>query len=396
MNGAFRRLFSEGFRVFFLLAGVTGVALLLIWEVHLVAGPAGALPEMISAGIAAQQWHAHELVFGYASAALAGFLLTAVPNWTGTAPAGGRFILTAALLWLLGRIAIMASAELPWQAVAVLDLAFVPLLVVRISLQLLTRPKPQNAVFVVFLTLYWCANLAVHLGWAGLWEGGEDRGLRAGLMALAGMILVIGGRITPAFTRNAMQGGGLSADLPADPAFFAPLMILAALALPVTWLALGGGAVAGAVAIAAGSAQLARQTFWRAGFAWRQPILATLHVSIALVAIGLLLTGLARFAILSELAGLHVLGIGGVGGMTLAVMSRATLGHGGRPLIAPLPVALAYGCLPVAAFLRWLAAEFGGALHDPATLAAGLLWIAAFALFTVALWPVFWGGAGQD
>ncbi len=206
------------------------------------------------------------------------------------------------------------------------------------------------------------------------------------------MILVIGGRVGPAFTRNAMHRDGVpESALPRDHAAFAPLMIGAAILLPVTALFLPDTALAALVAISAGALQLARQMRWGFAFAATRPILAALHVSAALVAVGLILIGLAQFTAMSEVGALHVLAIGGVGGMTLAVMSRATLGHSGRALVAPWPVAIAYALLPLAALLRWVGSEVSGAAYFPAVLGAGALWIIAFALYTGALLPAFLG-----
>jgi uncharacterized protein involved in response to NO len=164
-----------------------------------------------------------------------------------------------------------------------------------------------------------------------------------------------------------------------------------AIALPALTLLRAPDAALGVAALAAGAAQLGRVAGWRPGWTLGQPILWSLHLAFATLGLGLLLTGLAAFGIGSAIAALHVLGIGAVGGMTLAVMSRATLGHSGRPLVAPPAVGLAYALLPLAAALRWVASEEMGAWYFPGVLAAGLLWTLAFALFVAALWPAFWG-----
>lgn len=385
------RLFSEGYRVFFLAAGLSAVAIVLVWELYLGVHATGGMMTGLPFAMAPHVWHAHELVFGYGAAALTGFLFTAVPNWTGRPPVGRGAIIVAAVLWLAGRLAVWMSNALPGWLVAVLDLAHTPVLLAVVAALLWHRPKPRNLVFPVLLALFWLANLAMHLGWAGLWDGGESAGLRAGMMALAGMILVIGGRVTPAFTRNAMAREDSPLPRPRDWARAAPVMIGFAVLLPVAMLAAPDSRGTAVVLIAAGLAQLARQLRWGVRFAAPRPILASLHLSVALLALGLILIGASAFTDLSEVAGLHVLGIGGIGGMTLAVMSRATLGHSGLPLVAPGAIALAYGALPLAALMRWIASEVGGSAYFPATLAAGALWIAAFTAFTASLWPAFWG-----
>ena len=387
MGATLKRLISEGFRVFFLAAGLFAIVAIGWWGLHL-----GGLAGSGAFAMSPAQWHAHELVFGYGTAALAGFLLTAVPNWTGAKGAPHLFIGAVAAIWLAGRLALWLSGALPGWVVAGIDLAFLPILWIKVAALLVKRPKPQNMVFLLFLSLVWLANLAVHLGWAGHWPDGETAGIRAGLLALSGMILVIGGRVGPAFTRNAMHRDGVAeAALPRDPAIFAPVMIVAAAALPIIALLFPGSKTAALVMIVAGGTQLLRQTRWGAGFAATRPILATLHLSAALVGVGLLLWGLSLLTGADDKGALHLLAIGGVGGMTLAVMSRATLGHSGRPLVAPRAVALAYALLPLAALLRALAPVLPGPAYLPATLTAGLLWVVAFTLYTGALLPAFLG-----
>lgn len=393
MPPALSRLFSEGHRVFMLSAGLWAVLAMLVWMLWFALFSYGSGLNLPVAPIP-QQWHAHEMVFGYASAAMGGFFLTAVPNWTGTPTARQAFIATAASVWLAGRVALWLSGGLPVLVVAAVDLAFLPILAAKILAQLLHRPKPQNLLFLVILALVWTGNLLMHLDWADL-GGNAPAGLRLGLYATCAMIAILGGRVTPGFTRNAMQRAGQDKGLPKD----RPRLALAAAGLTLLVAALSGLEVGvplppslfGATALAAAVTLWLRQAFWAPGWTARQPILWVLHLGHATLGLGYALAGLAVLGLGDELAALHVLGIGAVGGMTMAVMSRATLGHGGRPLIAPPPVALAYALVFLSAGLRWLGSAVGGALHDPAILASGALWIAAFTLYTAGLWGAFWG-----
>lgn len=392
MGEIINRVFSEGFRFFFLAAGIFAVLAIGWWELYLGVHYTGGFVTAIPFAMPPHEWHSHELVFGYGSAALGGFLLTAVPNWTGGPGARRTYISTAAAIWFAGRLALWMSGSLPVWLVAAVDLAFLPLLWIKIASLLLKRPKPHNMVFLAFLTLFWLASLASHLGWAMIWDGGQITGPRAGLVALAGMVLVIGGRVGPAFTRNAMHREGVpETGLPRDAAIFTPVMIGAALIVPLAALFLPETAVTAALMILTGLAQLLRQIRWGFGFALRRPILAALHVSAMLTAVGLVLMGLSHFTALSEVGALHVLSIGGIGGMTLAMMSRATLGHSGRELVATWPIATAYALIPLATLLRWLGSEFSGAIYFPAVLAAGALWMLAFGLYVGALLPAFLG-----
>ncbi|KUJ73454.1 short-chain dehydrogenase [Ruegeria marisrubri] len=387
MSATVRRVLGEGFRVFFLAAGLYGLFTGVIWGMWLAAqageGPIGEA----SYAMAAPMWHAHEMIFGYATAALGGFFLTAVPNWTGAPGARTAYITAAAGLWLAGRAAMWFSASLaPW-AVAVADLAFVPILAAKIATQLMRRPKPQNMIFLAFLAFIWIANLMAHLEWLGLTADTLDTGLRAGLLSLCGMIAVLGGRITPAFTRNAMKREGEPEETwPVSVPHLEKASLILALALPVPILILGPGAVAGVVALALGVVLFLRLSRWRARWALRQPILIALHLGLGMLGLGLILWGLALLGVGNEIGALHVLGIGAVGGMTLAVMSRAALGHSGRALIAPPPVAVAYGLMAAAALLRWIGAGLDAG-YLVVMLAADGSWVVAFALYLVAMWP---------
>ena len=386
---ALKRLFSEGFRVFFLAAGLFALISMAVWEGYLIIQALGGVLDLPTAA-APHLWHAHEMIFGYGSAALAGFLLTAVPSWTGAKSAPHRFIAVVAGLWLAGRLAVWTSGSLPPALVAGIDLAFVPVLAANLLTQLIKRPKPQQMIILAILTTYWIANLMVHLEWTGLTADTAWAGLRAGLMTLGALIMVLGGRVTPGFTRNAMVQSGREHGLPVNPMPLAAVAIAAALTQPLGYLLGAPETWLAPFALIAGAAGLARVALWRGLWTKDRPILWTLHLSYALNALGFLALGLADLGLASEIAALHLLGIGGVGGMTLAIMSRATLGHTGRALVAPRPVALAYALIPLAALIRWLGAEIP-ALSAPAILIAGALWLTAFGLFTAALWPVFWG-----
>lgn len=379
-----KRVLSDGYRIFFLAAGVYAVFAIVVWELWLVGQLQGDLPFATPAPL----WHAHEMIFGYSSAALAGFLLTAVPNWTGTKAAPIRFVAPMAALWLAGRVAVWFSGDLPAGLVAAIDLAFLPLLASKIAEQLIRRPKPQNVVFLGFLTLIWVANLMVHLDWMGVTSGQLDTGLRVGLLTLCALIAVLGGRVTPAFTRNAMKRDGVvETNWPKTHAWIERPAILSAVAVPVALLFGAPGAALGVLALIAGSLQFLRLAYWKPMWTLAQPILWALHLGIAMLGAGLLLLGFSQFGQGSEVAALHVLGIGCVGGMTVAVMSRAILGHSGRALVAPGPVAVGYGLIALAAVLRWLGSELLVGAYLPMMLIAGLLWVLAFSLFVVTLLP---------
>ncbi|WP_294229957.1 NnrS family protein [uncultured Shimia sp.] len=381
---AILRVFSEGFRVFFLAAGFFGAGAGLLWALSLASGGAG----MDRLSIAPSQWHAHEMIFGYGAAAIGGFFLTAVPNWTGSKGARVGFIAGVFGLWLIGRIALWPMGVVPPMAAMVADLMFVPVLAWKILSQLLKRPKPQNMVLLSMLVALWVSNLLVHLEWAGLTADTARQGIVGGLMTLVGLIGVLGGRVTPAFTRNAMKRVDVpEADWPNTPAALNKVSMVTSLALP--WAAMSGSDILlTCVAMIAGIAQLARLSGWKSLWTVSQPILWSLHISMAFLALGLILYGLSGFGVGQELAAIHVLGIGCVGGMTLAVMSRAALGHTGRALIASKPLVWAYGAMASAALMRWVGQSVLVAVYDFTLMLAGGLWVAAMVLFLIAIFPM--------
>ncbi|EEX11524.1 NnrS family protein [Ruegeria lacuscaerulensis ITI-1157] len=391
MPSAITRVMGEGFRVFFLCAGLYGVFAGLAWGGWLATLGGIELWSDAPYAMSPPMWHAHEMIFGYASAALGGFFLTAVPNWTGAPEARRVFIAAAASLWLAGRVAMWFSGALDPVIVAVADLAFVPVLAAKIATQLIRRPKPQNMIFLLLLAFIWVSNLMTHLDWIGVTAGTLDVGLRAGLLALCAMIAILGGRITPAFTRNAMKRAGVpESDWPVSRDWVEKSNLGLALLLPAVMLILGAGYGVAILALVLGAMQGLRLFGWRGSWAIRQPILFVLHLALGMLGLGLVLWGMALLGLGAEIGALHVLGIGCVGGMTLAVMSRAALGHSGRALVAPAPVVVAYGAMALAAILRWI----GSGLDDhflTAMLVADGLWVCAMALYVVAMWPALVG-----
>ncbi len=383
MSDLIKRIFSEGFRAFFLGAAIWAILSGLMWELWLGAQVSGGTVGLTDLSMAPHLWHAHEMVFGYAGAAVAGFFLTAVASGRGT------IIGFLAALWLAGRVALWHSAALPPVVVALVDLAFLAALVLRIAGQLRKRFNPQHGIFLVFLVTLSVANLLVHLEWAGVTADTASAGLRVGLMALCGLIVVLGGRVTPGFIRNAMNRAGLPPEaLPQQTPRLDRLAVLTAIALPWSVLV---PMLAPVVALALAVIHGLRIIGWRPHWALRDPLLWSLFAAQGLMVCGFALWALASWGIGDEVGALHVLGLGGIGGMTLAVMSRASLGHTGRAPIVPRCVALGYGLMILSALTRWLAADLLDRWYDPLVLLAGAAWIGAFVLFLVGMVPALTG-----
>jgi uncharacterized protein involved in response to NO len=364
-------LLGTGFRPFFLFGAAFGALSLAHWAATLLGAPVP-LPRL-----AGTVGHGHELLLGYVGAVLAGFFLTAPQNWTGRTTATGPALAALVLLWLAGRLAAAVDLGLVGDALCA---AFFPALAVVVGRPLLLARSWRNVGFVPLLLGLGAADAALHAGALP-----ASAALRLALDAVIVIVLIVAGRITPLFTRNALPGSGArrvqALDLPALGLAWAVLAVdLVALAAPLPWLT-------GAVALAAGAANLARMGTWGGLATRRTPILWVLHVGTAAVALGLALRGAADLgATWLGGASLHLITVGGLGGLTVGMMSRVSLGHTGRPLVLPSGMVLGYGLVFAALGARLagalVPARLGSAL--PAVLsAAALLLAAALGLFVV-------------
>lgn len=383
---------SAGFRFFFLAAGIFAVVSLAAWLAWLGIHAANGMIVESTLAVAPQFWHAHEMIFGYGAAVVAGFFLTAVPNWTGAPVARAGFVATVGAVWLLGRAAVWFSAFLPPELVAVADLMFLPPLIVRVAWNLRRNPQPRNLVFIAILAAFVIANLLVHLEWMGLTDDTVLPGLYFGVLTLAAMITVIGGRIVPAFTRNALRRNGAHARLPTTSPMVDRAGILAAVLVALAVVLELPDAAIGTLALFAALANGLRLAGWCGRDTLGEPILWSLHLGFAMLVLGYLSLAAAMLVdVPSVIGAYHVLGIGAVGGMTLAVMSRAALGHTGRPLVAPAPVVWAYGLIALAALVRGFGTDLFPGWYYTVMFLSGLMWMAGFALFCIVYWPVLTG-----
>jgi len=331
-------------------------------------------------------WHRHEMLFGYLGAVIAGFLLTAIPNWTGRLPIAGPRLAALAGLWVVGRIAILCSVWIGPLVAAVLDVGFLLVLAFVAGREVLAA-RNSNLPVVGLVMILAVANGLDHaeaMG-AGLPAGLGYR-LAIGLMVM--MIGLIGGRIIPSFTRNWLTKQNATGRLPAQPTLFdKATLALTALAL-ISWTLAPDFALSGVALLLAGGAQAARLLRWQGVRAVREPIVVILHVAYLWIPVGLLLLGMSittgRFP---QSAALHALTAGAMGGMTLAVMTRATRGHTGRELMAgPATVAM-YVLITLAAAIR-VASPLLPIDYMTAIDLAGLAWMGAFALFLIAYGPM--------
>ncbi|GBF26011.1 hypothetical protein MnTg02_01047 [bacterium MnTg02] len=383
---------SYGFRPFFLAAGIYAMLPMFAWLVWIGVHAAGGLVINMTIAEPPHIWHGHEMVYGFASAAVAGFLLTAVPNWTGTQPFRGASLGILFAIWISGRAAMWFSAYLPTLLVAILDAAFLLSLLIVLTRQLALRPVAKNIVFAGFIGLLFAGNLVYHLDRLNVIDDGAPRALHLGLLTLVLMITVIGGRVVPAFTRNSLKYRGPDIALPKSFPILDGLSIGTVLAYLILATAEAGSAILGATAISAAITNGLRLSFWRSKATFREPIVWVLHLGYGWLVLGFLLLGLAHFFdILNTIAARHALATGAVGTMMMAIMTRAALGHTGRALVAPRPIALAYLLISLTALLRAIGPSLAPRFYNELMFAAGVSWIIAFAIFVIIFAPILLG-----
>ena len=366
-----------GFRPFFFLAALHAGLAIPAWLWIYFAGVD------IGGPFDGMRWHAHEMLFGYLGAVIAGFILTAVPNWTGRLPLSGMPLLVLVMLWLAGRAAGLLAAD-PWVAMAA-DLAFPLVLGFAIWREVIAGRNWKNAPVALMISLFGIANALDHLANTGTLA--SNLGQRLALAVVAILISLIGGRIVPSFTRNWLVKQRADA-LPA------PFGRLDTAALAATVLAMAGTVVlpnstaVGALLCLAGVLLAARLIRWRGAATLREPILFILHLGYGWLALALVLMGLAVLnPAIPQLAAIHALTAGAIGTMTLAVMTRASLGHTGRVIIADRAIVSIYVLVTAGAALR-VAALFAGDWYREALVGGGTLWSAAFLLFAARFAPV--------
>jgi uncharacterized protein involved in response to NO len=374
-------LLATGYRPFFLLCGAYAATTTLWWAAvyaGFVAAP----------GVwAAADWHAHEMLFGFATAAIAGFLLTAVPNWTGSERVHGRPLAVLVGLWLLGRILMASTAWLPsgWEA---LELALLPALAWAIGGPILASPNWRNRPILLVVTLLFVADTTVHLGQAQVIAVAPRTALRAGLYLVVVLLTIVSGRIVPAFTRNAFLRDGKPAEIrsggPLEAAVF--VTVIGAFLLD---LRQENSTAAALTALVAALLLAARQARWQPWRTLGDPILWVLHAGHAWLAVGFACRGMAGLSdAFPASTSLHALSAGAIGTSIIAVMSRVALGHAGRPLVAPRPVVLAYALVILGALIR----VFGPLVlpddYAQSVALGGLSWGIGFAVFTVVYAPI--------
>jgi len=375
-------LLSAGFRPFFLLAGLWAALAVPLW-LAVLSGRV-ALPSAFDP----VTWHGHEMLFGFAQAAVAGFLLTAVPNWTGRMPIQGWGLGALALLFVAGRLAVAGSAEIA-AAAAVVDLAFPLLLLAALAREILAGRNWRNLPMLLALGLIALANGLTHLEALG-WADSGALGLRLGTAVVVVLISLVGGRIIPSFTRNWLAKRG-SPRLPAPVGRFDAIAIATTVVALALWTVAPDAAAVPLLMAAAAVVTLARLLRWQGYRTGSEPLVWVLHIGFLWMPVAFGLTALGAVApAIAPSAALHALTGGAIATMILAVSTRATLGHTGRTLSADRRTTLIYALVTLASAAR-IAAGVAADAYLPLLMLAGVAWFAAFALYLLVYGPMLLG-----
>jgi uncharacterized protein involved in response to NO len=336
-------LFSYGFRPFFLLGAIYAGAMIPLW----LAVFEGRLE--LPTAFAPRDWHVHEMLFGFVAAIVGGFLLTAVPNWTGRLPLQGAPLATLVASWLAGRIAVLLSASIGWASACAIDAAFLALLAAAAAREIVAGAKWSNLPVVAIISLFGAANIAFHIEAHS--SGVAEYSTRFAVALVITLVSLIGGRIVPSFTRNwlARQRPG---RLPVPFGRFDGIVIAASTIALLAWIAAPATAASGVVLMVAGGLHLVRLARWAGYRTTPDRLVLILHLAYAFIPAGYLLAGLAAFDVVPVSAGIHAWTGGAIGTMTMAVMTRATLGHTGRLLRASVGTQCLYAAVVAAALIR--------------------------------------------
>ncbi len=381
-------LLTVGFRPFFLLAAVYASVAVPLW----VAAYIGyvSFPE----GISPDVWHAHEMLFGITAAIVAGFLLTATPNWTGRLPISGLPLLGLVLLWLASRLGLFAIEPLGFLFGAILSSSFLLSVLFLILREIIASGNYRNLVVATLFGFYTVGQVASVISLQT--DGDPMLGWRIGLAALVALITVVGGRVTPSFTGNWLRKRGTAITI-------APFGTIDKMSILISGLALIGWVLLpvfecetsqwiGILFMAAAVMHLVRQSQWRPHRIGAEPLVLILHIGYAFVPAGFLVAGLAALNMgsITDDATVHVWAIGAVATMSLAIMTRASRGHTGRTLTAPMSTVTLYVAIVLATAARFLATLWPDGML-PFLILASAAWVYAFFGFLILYGPMLIG-----
>ncbi len=378
---------KQGFRPFFLGAGIWSTFAMAVWLVFLF--DADVIP--VFAYFDAQSWHIHEMLFGFLPAAIAGFLLTAVPNGTGRLPVRGMPLALLAVLWLIGRLAVLVSGTLPVKyhvVMAGLDSLFLLSFAALLGREILAGNNLKNLPVVGIVLAFASSNILYHMATLELisFISTSELALMAVLLAVL-LVTLIGGRIVPSFTRNWMVQNSVTA-LPASRGLIDQIGSILIPVSSVLLLMVPQSTATGIFCITTALVHSVRLSRWHGLSTLKEPLVIILHIGYGWIGVGFLLAGLS---ILSDavplVAAIHAFTAGMFGAMILGVMTRATRGHTGNSLSADFGTTLIYILVILSAIIRVASAIWG--YSQWGYLLSGVAWIGAFGLFSLLYLPLF-------
>ncbi|CAN7492219.1 short-chain dehydrogenase [Agrobacterium tumefaciens] len=371
-------IFSYGFRPFFLGGALWAIVAMVLW----IAALSGFID--LGGDYGAPNWHAHEMLFGFASAVLAGFLLTAVPNWTGRLPVSGKPLVWLFALWCAGRLFLLVPGTVGLVTAAAVDGLFLPALLAICAREVIAGRKWKDLKVLGGLLALSVANIVFHV--AAIGGDHSQIATRLAVSAYTVLVIIVGGRIVPSFTRNWLNRFGRT-DFPVPYNGFDTAAILIGIAALAVWTIEPESIVAVPTALLAAFMHAVRLIRWRGWTTWPEQVLVVLHVAYAFIPAGFITMALAALDVMDTRSVLHVFTVGVIGCMMLAVMTRASLGHTGRKLAASRVTIAAYVALIACALLRPAAEFFPGAMMHLYACSA-LFWIVGFGLFCVEYGPI--------
>jgi uncharacterized protein involved in response to NO len=361
-------ILSYGFRPFFLLGAIYAGLAILVWL------PVFLGELTLSTAFVPRDWHVHEMLYGYLPAVITGFLFTAIPSWTGRLPVQGRPLLVLVVVWLLGRFAVTCSAQIGWLAAMLIDVSFLALIAAATGREVFAGRNWRNLKVVVLVVLLLTGNIAFHL--EAHMSGTADYGIRVGIAVVTVLIMLIGGRIIPSFTRNWLVREN-PGRLPSPFAKFDMAIVILSAAALLVWIVWQEGAPVGILLAVTGALNVIRLGRWAGDRTFRERLVLILHVGYAFIPAGFLLAAASAFDLVPASAAIHAWMAGGAGVMTLAVMTRASLGHTGQQLAASWSTQGIYAAIVVAALAR-IGAIAIPAWSNPLLDVAALAWVIAF------------------
>lgn len=372
-------LFALGFRPFYALAGIFATVSILVWLLSF----SGVFH--MGSYVRGIFWHSHEMVFGFATAVMAGFLLTAVRNWTGLPTPTGLALGSLAAVWFAGRVLIITGPPL---LAAIVDVAFVPALAAAIAAPIIRSRNQRNYKIVVLLLLIALANVAYHLASLGplpSWLAYTTVITAIDLITI--LFAIIAGRVIPAFTKNAIPESAPRHASWLEFLAFGSLVLIIGVRVSSDWVSIPL-LVPTVIIVVAAVSHAFRLAFWQPQLTVRDPLLWMMPVAYSWLPVALFLRALAQYSVVGEAVWVHALTTGAISGLMLAMMMRSALGHTGRPLVAGGMEMGAFLVLQLAAIVRVMAGLFSEAHYLQVVVASGILWMLAFGLFLTRYLPM--------